>query len=205
MERKKYLVELMDIVYPDFIYKKLFEILNVENLVYTDNSNGIFIKINDISDSTIEESIKFIESINNSFSCYKEGESIRSTNLESMKNTIKNKKKTIVRPKRDKLKLKTVQTIKKIPLKGVYKRLVGCMGRNGHRKKLEMFEDDEDDETVRDVEDTRDDEEPEEPDEEDPDEEEPDDEIEDDYMEAKEGEEDDIVDSLKDLGLDDED
>jgi hypothetical protein len=146
-QRRKVLVDLVsknENCYQDFIYIKLFEILSTQN--FTSNSNGIFINLNDIADEVIEESIKFIETINISSVSYLESESNRDKNLELLKHSVNRHAASVtaqVKVKKKKKKLR--QAVYKEPkLTGVYKRLGECMGRRGYIKKLEVFEDSSD-------------------------------------------------------------
>jgi len=140
MDRKQQLVDMLSKEYQEFVYKRLFEILDAEN--YTTNSNGIFIRLNDIDEKKIEESIEFIDSINLSYSIYKKSECNREDNLKLIKNSIKNTKPKSKSRKKTITKAPAAQTKKKdIPLKGVFKRIEECMGRRVCRKNLELSDD----------------------------------------------------------------
>jgi hypothetical protein len=152
-QRRKYLADLVsknENCYQDFIYIKLFEILSTQN--FTSNSNGIFINLNDITDKTIEDSIKFIETINISSVSYLESESNRDKHLELLKHSVNRRTTSVTAQVKVKVKKnKARQAVYKQPkLTGVYKRLTECMGRRGHVRKLEVFEDPSDHESEED-------------------------------------------------------
>jgi len=147
-QRRKFLVDLVsknENCYQDFIYIKLFEILSTQN--FTSNSNGIFINLKDITDETIEESIKFIETINISSVSYLESESNRDKNLELLKHSVNRHTTSAaaqVKVKKKKNKARQGTPYKEPKLTGVYKRIGECLGRRGYVKKLEVFEDSSD-------------------------------------------------------------
>lgn len=135
------LVKLLEKKYHDFIYKKIFSILDTEE--YTSNSNGIFIKLNDIEETKIQECIDFIKSINTSSINYIESEQDREMNIkkvqESMRQTSQNRKPVETPPKKSRVSRKK-KKILKVP--AVYKRIEQCMGRRNHVKKLEVYKGD---------------------------------------------------------------
>lgn len=145
-QRRKYLVGIVaknEERYQEFIYVKLFEILDTQN--FTNNSNGIFINLNKISDETIEECIKFIETINDVSISYLESETNRDNSIKLLKSTVNTSPALSpqTKPKRKKSKARQVVPYKEPKLTGVFKRISQCMGREGYVKKLEVFEDSE--------------------------------------------------------------
>lgn len=142
MERQRHLADLLSTTYQEYIYKRLFLILNPKD--YTSNSNGIFIKLNDIASPTIEKGIEFLESINSSKLQYQASETTREIAIKQVQNFIK------IPPVPKKQAVKTVRAKGKPQrepkaLTGVYKRISQCMGRRGYQRKPDVYKGDSDD------------------------------------------------------------
>lgn len=146
MDLKYQLVSLLETKFHDFTYRKIFEILDTEE--YTANSNGIFIKLNDIEDNKILKCIQFIKSIKISSDNYIESEQSRERTIEEAKKLIKNKKRIIniiSQKPREKSNKICKPKDKKLYIPNVYKRIQQCMGRKGKANKVEVFKGDSDD------------------------------------------------------------
>jgi hypothetical protein len=138
------LVKLLEVKYHEFIYKKIFKILDTKE--YTSNSNGIFIKLNDIEEDKIKECIDFVNSINHSSTNYLESEQDREENLKKLQEAMKPSSSSVIKiskPVKKSISIKKKKKVLKVP--AVYKRIEQCMGRVNNSRKLEVYKGDSED------------------------------------------------------------